>query len=427
MPVLVIMFVSILPFLLGYHSSIIAGALIPISHEFRLTFLEEGGIVSIFLLGALFGSAVGGFCADKIGRKKTLFLATILFIFGNLFLFFAVQKWDFWMGRWWIGFGAGLTSIAVPLYFSEVIPNRYRSMVLSGYQLSITIGILIGYCVGYFFISEEDWRTMVGFSFFLETIVLCSLFWMPETPIYLLEKDEKKAEEIYRKMGFLEKEKISKKVEELFTWKKYIGKGLFGALGVGILLSLFQQVTGINTVIYYAPMILLSNGVPSPSYALLITMGIGVVNVLMTIWALFLVVKMKRKTLLLIGLWGMFFSLTLLSFSSFLPKPFLMGSVIIYVAFFAVSLGPLLWVIATELYPPKMRGEAMSIIAAVNWLSNYGISFSFLSLLNFLGNGKTFFLYSCMTLLAIFFVWKKLPETKGQSWEHIWSFWKKSS
>jgi sugar porter (SP) family MFS transporter len=427
MPFVVIFCISLLPILLGYHSSIVAGAMIPISEEFRLSFLEEGGIVSIFLLGALPGALIAGFCADYLGRKKVLFVTAILYFLGTLFLFFSVQKLDLWMGRWWTGFAAGLTSSLVPLYFAEVIPTRYRSIVVSSYQLSITIGILIGYCMGYFYIADGDWRSMIGLSFLLEGILLMSLFAMPESPIYMLEKNIKKAHDIFRKMRFLDNEKITKKVEESFSWKKNIGKGLFSALSVGIILSLFQQITGINTVIYYAPMILLNGGQTSSSTALFITMGIGVVNVLMTIWSLFLVAQKNRKTLLLIGLSGMLFSLVALSLSSYLPKPFLMGSVLAYVAFFAISLGPILWVMAAEIYPPKMRGEAMSVMAGVNWLSNWAISFTFLPLLNRLGIEKTFFLYACMTLLAIFYVWKKVPETKGKSWEEIWSFWKKST
>ncbi len=422
--------------LFGYHSSVISGAILFISEQMNFTFFQEEIIVSTLLVGALLGAILGGLITDNIGRKNSLFVCAFLFIIGTIFLCIANSFSQLLIGRFIVGIGIGIASLTAPLYISEMAPTEHRGALVSINQLAITFGILLSYGIDYFFSEIKDWREMFAFSFIPTAIFLLGLFFIPETPTWLAGKGRRhKAEKILRKVHrtkaddtdvILEEKEGS---EEIVKWSHLFEKSIRPALLVGIGISIFQQITGINTIIYYAPRIFQFAGFESASIAILATMGLGAVNFIMTIIAIWIIDIVGRKPLLLIGLSGMVLSLGTLAYciltKTTSDDTASVVSLMFYVAFFAISIGPIAWLIISEIYPAGIRGRAMGIATFANWVFNYFVSLTFLSLLSFFGVGGTFLLYAIIGLFAIWFVYKKVPETKGKTFEQIQMFWKK--
>ncbi|MBU6383672.1 MAG: sugar porter family MFS transporter [Verrucomicrobia bacterium] len=424
--------------LFGYNTSVISGVLLFITRDFQLTTFEQELIVSTLLIGALIGSLAGGLIADSLGRKKTLFATLILFFIGVLTLTIADSFTYFLVGRFISGLAVGIVSMAVPLYIAEMSPPENRGALVSLNQLCVTIGILLAYLVSYAFAAEADWRDMFACAFIPIGIQFVGLFFIAETPSWLISHHKRAdAEEVLEKIqvhhGHHPHLVNERKEEDGLTKKRFkalLAPSVRMPFLIGIGVAVFQSITGINTVIYYAPRIFQLAGFTETSTALFATVLVGTINVIVTVIALWLIDRVGRRPLLIAGLIGMAGSLFILGLS-FLSQGHASGltaifAMLIYVGFFAVSLGPVAWLIISEVYPLGVRGRAMGIATFSNWLCNYFVSLTFLTLIQDLGTSGTFWLYAIICLLGLWFVIRLVPETKGKTLEEIQSFWKKT-
>lgn len=423
--------------LFGYNASVISGVLLFITRDFQLSTIEQEIIVSTLLIGALIGALVGGVIADSFGRKKTLFLTLVLFFIGVLILTEADSFNGFLIGRFISGLAIGIVSMAAPLYIAEMSPPENRGALVSLNQLCITIGILIAYIVTYAFSVKADWRDMFAFAFIPIIIQFIGLFFIAETPSWLMSHNKREAaDKILHKIRIASEREhlVDEKREEDAPTKKH-WKALFAPsvrmpflIGIGV--AVFQSITGINTVIYYAPQIFELAGYEEAQTALFATILVGAINVLVTIISLWLIDRVGRRPLLIAGLIGMAIALVVLGIS-FLAKGEASGltaivALLTFVGFFAVSLGPVAWLIISEVYPLGIRGRAMGIATFSNWLCNYFVSLTFLTLIQKLGTSGTFWIYAIICFLGLWFVIKLVPETKGKTLEQIQAFWKQT-
>lgn len=423
--------------LFGYNTSVISGVLIFISKEFQFSTFEQELIVSTLLIGALLGALAGGAIADRFGRKKTLFFTLILFFFGIATLTIAHGFNGFLIGRFISGLAIGIVSMAAPLYIAEISPPENRGALVSLNQLCVTIGILLAYIVTFSFSASADWRDMFAFAFIPVILQFVGLFFISETPSWLISHDRaEEANAVLHKIeaSHAKESLVREKKEEDAPSKKHF-KALFAPsvrlpflIGIGV--AVFQSITGINTVIYYAPQIFELAGYKTAETALFATILVGVINVIVTIISLWLIDRIGRRPLLIAGLIGMGLSLVVLGIT-FLEQGEALGltavfALLIYVGFFAVSLGPVAWLIISEIYPLGIRGRAMGIASFANWLCNFFVSLTFLTLIQDLGISGTFWIYAIICVIGLWFVIKLVPETKGKTLEEIQSFWKKS-
>lgn len=420
--------------LFGYTTGVIAPALLFLESAYQMSGFEKGFLVSIAILGGLFGAITGGFYADRLGRKLTLVLSSILFILSSLFLMLADSILGLLMGRLLIGYAIGIFTLIVPLYIAEMAPASSRGGLVTLNQLAITIGILLSFLLGYAFSNSGNWRALFGLGLVPAGIQLFGLLFLPETPYYLISRNKiREARGILQKYHLEEAAVLSEiekheRSDHHLKWRDLFRTTFFPALLIGVGLSFFQQATGINAIIYYAPQIFKMAGFGSNKALLLATVGLGVVNVIATTVALTLLDRSGRRPLLLIGLAGMFFSLLLLSAGSFWGGRFdgfiTILSLLIYIISFAVGLGVATWVLISEIFPLQVRGRAMGLSIFFNWATNYFIALTFLDLVSFMGRGGTFLIYAIIALLGYLFIYKKVPETKGKTLDEIEEFWK---
>lgn len=422
--------------LFGYDTGVISGAILFVRKDFLLSTFQEEVVVSAVLLGAVAGAAFGGKLADALGRRKLLIQVAILFIIGAIGTALAPTPTLLAIGRVVVGIAIGIASFTAPLYISEVSPPAIRGKLVSLNQLMITLGIVVSYLADYGLADKEAWRWMFGLAAIPALILLIGLFFVPESPRWLMgrsREDEARAVlEKVRESGDVSAE-LAEIKEDLSLqeggWRELLNVSLRRPLIIGIGLAIFQQFTGINTVIYYAPTIFQLAGLHSASAAILATVGVGVVNVLLTIVALRILDRAGRRPLLLWGLVGMVISLGvlgaafLLAGSSPIVAWLAVISLALYVACFAIGLGPVFWLLISEIYPLKIRGRAMGVATMMNWGSNLIVALTFLSLLHSLGRSATFWLYGVIGILAWFFVYRLVPETKGRTLEQIDASW----
>src|SRR6266446_4827952 len=380
--------------LFGYDTGVISGALIFIKREFGLTTAAEEIVVSGVLLGATLGAIVGGKAADIFGRRRVLLVTAAIFGIGALASAMAPSPAILIVSRTVLGLAIGLASTNVPVYLSEVAPPHVRGWIVSLFQLAVTVGILVAYLTDYAFAGVEGWRWMLGLAVVPALVFGTGMFFLPETPRWLIRGGHH--ESAHRVLVRIRKQAdVNLEIEEIKLslaqqtesgrWTDLLRRQVRPALLVGLGLAVFQQITGINTVIYYAPKILQAAGFNSASGAILATVGVGVVNVGMTIIAMFLVDRAGRRPLLLVGIAGLIVTLTALGLSFQISNPSgqlawiavicLMG----YVASFAISLGPIFWLLIAEIYPLKIRGLAEGMAATFNWGSNLIVSLTFLT------------------------------------------------
>ena len=426
--------------LFGYDTGVISGAELFLKNDFTLTTFALEVIVSGVLAGAAAGALLGGRLADLFGRRRLLIVTAIIFGLGGLAFAAATSTAILIVGRIVVGLGIGLSSGTVPVYISEVSPADARGWQVSLFQLAITVGILLAYVVDYAFAAIQGWRWMFGLAVVPAAIFGLGMVFLPESPRWLAAHGQ-----IDRARAMLARIRGTSDVDiEMREIVEGIERGqgprgrlsdLFApslrpALIVGIGLAVFQQVTGINTVIYYAPLIIQSSGISSASGAILATAGIGVVNVLMTIVAMWLIDRMGRRPLLLTGIAGMVITLGVLGLAFHMAGRtgalawLAVVSMMVYVASFAISLGPIFWLLISEIYPLKIRSSAEGLAAAFNWGSNLLVSLTFLTLLQMMGPTRTFWLYGAFAIAAWVFSYYQVPETKGRTLEEIEQFWR---
>jgi SP family galactose:H+ symporter-like MFS transporter len=426
--------------LFGYDTGVISGAELFFKNDFSLSVFALEVIVSGVLAGAAAGALLGGRLADIFGRRTLLIFTAIIFAAGAILCAAAPSAAILIVGRIIVGFGIGLSSSTVPVYISEVSPADARGWTVSLFQLAITIGILLAYVVDYAFASIQGWRWMFGLAVVPAAIFAFGMFFLPESPRWLAKRGHHDAarailariRDTYDVDAELQEiEQGLAHAEEHGNWRDLLSARLRPALIVGIGLAVFQQVTGINTVIYYAPMIIQSAGISSASGAILTTAGIGIVNVLMTIVSMWLIDRIGRRPLLLTGIAGMAVTLGVLGWAFHSASPtgalswIAVISIMVYVASFAISLGPIFWLLISEIYPLKVRSSTEGVAATFNWGSNLLVSLTFLTLLQMIGATRTFWLYGVFAIGAWLFSYYLVPETKGSTLEEIEAFWRK--
>jgi SP family galactose:H+ symporter-like MFS transporter len=425
--------------LFGYDTGVISGAVLFLKNDFTLSTFALELIVSGVLAGAAVGALVGGRLADLFGRRRLLIVTAIIFAIGAVLCAAAPSVVDLIVGRVIIGLGIGLASGTVPVYISEISPAKERGWQVSLFQLAITVGILLAYLVDYLFASIQGWRWMLGLAVVPAAIFALGMFFLPESPRWLIKRGRRSeasavlarirgAEDVEAEADEIEKSLVGS--SERGSFFDLFQPSLRPALLVGIGLAVFQQVTGINTVIYYAPLIIQSAGISSASGAILATAGIGLVNVLMTVVAMWLIDRKGRRPLLLTGIGGMAVMLGLLgltfrlsSHSGGLAWLAVVG-MMVYVASFAISLGPIFWLLISEIYPLPIRSSAEGLAATFNWGSNLIVTLTFLTLLQTLGTSWTFWLYGLLAVAAWIFSYHYVPETKGRTLEDIEEYWR---
>lgn len=419
--------------LFGYDTGVISVAILFIRETFVLSSAAQEITVSAVLIGAVIGAAASGFFADKYGRKIMIISASIIFGLGAVFSSISFDVYSLIASRIGVGIAIGMASFIVPLYIAEVAPVNIRGALVSLNQLAVTVGIVVSYMVDLFFAPSGSWRWMLGLALVPSIILAVGMYFMPPSPRWLLSKGLKdKAIRILKKIRSTDD--VTQEVREIEEtlllekegkWRDLLDPSIRYVLMIGIGLAAFQQLTGINTVIYYAPIILEFAGFQLATVTILATIGIGLINVFLTIISILLIDRLGRRPLLIIGLSGMILSLGMLGFAFALPglTEYLgLVSVVclmLYVGSFAISLGPIFWLMIAEIYPLKIRGRAMSTATMVNWGTNLIIAITFLSLIHTLGASGTFWLYGIISIIALLFVYFYIPETKGKSLEEI--------
>jgi len=417
---------------------VISGAVIFIKQQFALSTFPQELVVSMVLAGATIGALSGGKLADRFGRRTTLLGTSLIFVVGALICAAAVSFSMLVAGRVVVGLGIGLASTTVPVYISEVAPPEARGWQVSLFQLAITVGILAAYLVDFAFAKSGAWRWMLGLAVVPGMILGLGMLFLPESPRWLAKylHPDAARKVLTRIRGT---ENVDSELQDIVdnlarseehgSWKDLLHPGVRPALVVGLGLAIFQQITGINTVIYYAPTIIQSAGSSSASAAILATAGIGVVNVVMTIVAMWLIDRVGRRPLLLTGIAGMIVSLGVLGYLFHAPVHgglagrFAVVTLMAYVAFFAISLGPIFWLLIAEIYPLQIRGQAEGTAAATNWIFNLIVSITFLTLVELMGAAHTFWLYGALAIASWLFSYYMVPETKGRTLEEIERSW----
>jgi sugar porter (SP) family MFS transporter len=424
--------------LFGYDTGVISGALLFIPDDFKLTPFLQGAIVSTLLLGAMVGAAFAGRLSDRLGRRLLIIAAAVVFTVGSLLAALAPTVGVLIAARFVLGLAVGSAALTVPLYLSEIAPTKIRGAIASLNQLMIVGGILAAFIVNAILASSGNWRLMLGLAAVPSVVLLAGMLFMPETPRYLvhageedeardvieeLPGDDRPHERIQEIRDVEQDEEGATGVRGLLR-AKWVRPALLVATG----LAVFQQLVGINTIIYYAPTTLTNVGFGKTS-AIYANLVIGVINVLLTIVAIKLIDRVGRKPMLLAGVAGMAGSLLVLGISlSVLAEPhkasdpaaiitlICLGT---FIASFAATWGPVVWVMIPEVLPLSVRGTAMGVAVVANWAANFVVSQTFPMLLSKFGPGPVFLGYAGLGILAALFVKAMVTETKGRSLEAI--------
>ncbi|MBU7227741.1 sugar porter family MFS transporter [Staphylococcus pseudintermedius] len=416
--------------LYGYDMGVISGALLYLKDDIPLNAYTEGLVVSSMLVGAIVGAGLSGPLSEKLGRRRLVFMISIVFIIGALILALAPTMEILVLGRVIIGLAVGGSTAIVPVYLSELAPTDARGSLSSLNQLMITIGILASYLVNYAFAPIEGWRWMLGLAVVPSVVLMIGVIFMPESPRWLLEKRGEKAARDVMKLTYPASEidheiENMKKINQIAdnTWTVLKSPWLLSTIIIGSVFALLQQLIGINAIIYYAPKIFATAGF-GESTAILSTVGIGVVNVLVTIFAISIIDKIDRKKLLVIGNIGMVASLLIMSALIWLIGVNSAAWIILlclttFIIFFGVSWGPVLWVMLPELFPMRARGAATGIAALVLSIGSLLVAQFFPVLTDVLQVQQVFLIFAVIGIIAMIFVIKFLPETRGRSLEQI--------
>lgn len=424
----------------GYDTGVISGALLFINETWVLLDTLQGFLVSSVLIGAVIGAATNGILADIFGRKKIIMATAVIFILGSILCAFAPNVYVLILSRIFVGFAVGIVNFVVPLYLSEVSPKNLRGTLVSLYQWAITAGILFSYFINAVFAQAVyNWRWMLFAGVVPGLVLFIGMCFMSDTPRWLVSKNrDDEAKKVFSKIEpDIEPEKeiaeiketlVDNRQEKAFRLKKWMLMPF--VVGIGIMFA--QICTGINTIIYYAPTIFKTAGFDSNLTAIYATTGIGVVNFIMTIVAVFFTDRIGRKPLLYFGLTGVMLSLfalgTSFAFAGVLGsslKWVAVGSLVTYIICFAMSLGPIGWILVSEVFPLRIRGIAMSVCTVSNFAFNFFVVGSFPVLLHRIGGAWTFWIFGIVSILCIIFVYFFVPETKGISLEEIESNWRR--
>jgi sugar porter (SP) family MFS transporter len=417
--------------LFGFDTAVISGVLPILQTHFGLNELMSGWVVSILTVGCIAGSIFSSGLADKYGRKKLLFFAAAGFLVSSLGTAFSINIYMLQSFRFIGGLAVGVASVASPMYIAEISPAKERGKMVSINQLTIVSGILLAFFSNYLLVNtgENNWRWMLLVMGIPACVFFILLFFVPETPRWLISAgcmDESK--NVLKKIRyadaveqeFCEIQQSLNRLEEKSSLKSLLFSTSKYTLCIGIVLAILQQITGINTIMYYAPVIFDAIGFSANS-ALFQTILIGSINLLFTIISMFLIDKIGRKPLLLAGSGLMALALGILSFSTEQ-----MGQsygtlicILVYIAAYAISLGPVTWTLISEIFPNKYRGTGMSVSTMFLWTAAFLVALFFPSILTGLGISKTFLLFMIICAASFLFYLFCIKETKNTKLEDV--------
>lgn len=422
----------------GYDTGVISGAMLFITRDIPLSPFQQGLVVSGLLVGAMAGAGASGRLADVWGRRRLILWAAVVFTAGTVGAMLATTAWTLVGFRFVIGIGVGIASVVVPLYLTELAPRQSRGGLTSLMQLLVTVGILVAYVTDYALADTGSWRWMLGLGAVPAVLLGIGIYFQPESPRWLVKHGRAdqaravltklrgaEAGEVERELDEIQAADREKEAENAVGVRELLTPRLRRVVLLGLGLVFFQNFIGINTIIYYAPTLLTTLGFGT-SGAILANVGIGVVNVLMTLPALRMIDRVGRKSLLAVGSIGMLVSMLALGLANVVGVSYgpllvaiTLGSILVYIASFAVSWGPVQWVMLPELFPLRMRGSAVGICLVFNWLFNMAVALVFPVLLDITGPGAMFLFFALMAVLSFWFVQRGLIETKGKSLEAI--------
>ncbi len=446
--------------LFGFDTGVISGAIPFLQDYFVLTNSQVENVTALGLIGAVVGALLTGTITDYLGRKKVILASAFIFATGAVWTGFAPTVTQLMISRFYLGLAIGISSFAVPLYISEISPTKIRGTLVSMFQLLITVGILSAYLSDSALADNnnlECWRPMLWVGVVPAVILFVGMFFLPETPRWLMSKGrEDEARKVLDKIEDVEfiDSSISAMKSDIAidasqaSWKEIFKPWLRNALIIAMGIMFFQQFVGINTVIYYSPKIFLAAGFEGAEAAIAASVIVGVVNVLFTILSLFIIDKLGRRKLYFIGVSGIAVALVCMGLGFMLPgagKWFLVISMLVYIAFFAISLGPLGWLIITEVFPTRVRGLGASIGSLSNWGFNTLVVWTFYKMASAIGNakevvvpegqdlsevcpscvGSVFWIFAAVALIGLVWGYFYIPETKGLPLEKIEEHWRK--
>src|SRR5690606_23459507 len=419
-------------FLFGLDTAVISGAEQTIQQLWELDVFEHGLTVSIALIGTVVGAMLGGIPTDRIGRKKTLFWIAVLFLVSAIGSALAIDWYSFLLFRFAGGLAVGCSSVTAPMYISELSPASHRGRLVAMFQFNVVLGILVAFVSNYLLqnLGDNAWRWMLGIIAFPAAIFLVLILFIPESPRWLIVKRRlyEEAKEILERIN---PKTAEKEFQSILASSSENGQAdgsarLFTSryampITLAVLFAVFNQVSGINAIIYYAPRIFEMTGLGTDS-ALLSTVGLGIVNFIFTLLAMNFIDRYGRRTLMMIGSVGVIVTLALVAnafytqnFSNYLVPVCLF----VYIAFFAFSQGAVIWVFISEIFPNEVRAKGHALGSFTHWIMASLIAFAFPWITEKLGGGNTFMLFSGMMVLQLLFVWRIMPETKGKTLEQI--------
>jgi len=419
-------------FLFGFDTAVISGAEQSIQKYWVLSPVEHGFTVSIALIGTIIGALLGSLPSDKLGRKKTLYIIALLYLVSSLGTAMASNWYVFLVFRLLGGLGVGASSVTAPIYISEISPAEKRGKLVGLFQFNVVFGIVLSYFSNYLIgqTGENSWRLMLGIQAVPSFVFFLLLRFVPESPRWLITKKGKveEARKIFRIINPATADKIITEIEVTDKQEKAVlqkdplfSKRYKTPVMLAMLFAVFNQVSGINAIIYYSPRIFEMTGLGESS-SLLSTAGLGLINFAFTLLAMNFIDRIGRRTLMLIGSLGLIFSLAMVSYSfyagsfnGFAVPVFLF----IYIAFFAFSQGAVIWVFISEIFPNQVRARGQTLGSTTHWVMAAAIAFSFPYLAEKAGGGHTFLFFCIMMCIQLIFVWKVMPETKGKSLEQI--------
>ncbi|MBE9463866.1 sugar porter family MFS transporter [Dyadobacter subterraneus] len=416
-------------FLFGFDTAVISGAEKAIQILWKLTAVQHGFTVSIALIGTVIGAMLGGIPADRLGRKKTLFWIAVLYLVSSLGSALSNDWYLFLLFRFLGGLGVGASSVAAPLYISEISPAKSRGKMVGLFQFNVVFGILIAYFSNYFMqdLGEHAWRWMLGIQAVPSIIFLLAILYVPESPRWLVMK-KGKLDEARRILGLIDpknsEETLSDILKSTNDRQSQPKAKLFSATyktpaGLAVMFAIFNQVSGINAIIYYSPRIFEMTGLGTKS-AFLSSAGIGLVNFAFTLLAINFIDRFGRRTLMLIGSVGLIVTLSLVARAFFIEDfsgvPIFL---FVYIAFFAFSQGAVIWVFISEIFPNEVRANGQALGSFTHWFMAAVVAFSFPIISEYLGGGITFSFFAVMMVFQLIFVWRVMPETKGTSLERL--------
>jgi SP family arabinose:H+ symporter-like MFS transporter len=425
-------------FLFGFDTAVINGVLFFLRLQFHLSAFQTETAASSLLLGCLLGAASASLIGDRAGRKKSLIFAALLFAISSVGTALANSIVLFCVGRLIGGVAIGLASVLTPVYIAEIAPARNRGTLVAMNQLAIVVGILCAYLVSWKMavLGDNSWRWMLGVAAIPSLAFFFGLLGIPESPRWLISHNKRGEGEavLARIFGAAEAKAEVLLVEQAAaqedgSWKEVFATPMHRPLGIAITLAVLCQVTGINTVLYYGSIIISEHfRGQSAGSALAANVIIGSTNLICTLIAMVFLDRWGRRTMLLTATAGMTLALTTmvcaLHMNNVSPL-IVLGSVIFYTGFFAFGMGPVPWIIISEIFPNKIRGRAASIATSTLWTGTLVVTFTFLSLVRRFDISGTFAIYAVLSLVSFMYIWRRVPETRGKTLEQIQQVWQK--